>query len=252
MDKQARLLNNHWANLGQFPFQVAIRADSPISGTLTICSGALLNSIWVITSARCAVRSQVFHLRFNSVTHYTGGETRTSYEAHLHPNFNLQNNTNDVALIRIPQPVTGQNVRFVTLPPVTNQVVNITERVAFLTAWGRDLSGEFSPVLQYTYTHITNTNAVACRNLWDNQHQSNDNNRPNNDVICATILDLHSPRHRFCSGDSGSPLILQDNRVFTLVGLGIFNSHEDHCRNSTNLFTRISSVRNWIRSVSNV
>jgi len=249
----ARLVNDLWANVDQFPYQVSIRAESTAGGSLRICSGAVLSPTFVITSARCALRNQVFHLRFNSVTHYTGGDIKTSYDARIHPQYNPENSTNDVALIRINPPLHPQAARPIKLP---NQNVpaqslgDLNGRVAILTAWGRDLSGDFSPVLQYTWTQINNASTPVCRELFQNQHGSGQ--RIDDSVLCATEINAVRQRHRFCAGDNGSPLVVQTNDAFILVGLGVFNAHDDHCPNATTLFTNIASVRDWIRREASV
>lgn len=249
----ARLVNDLWANEDQFPYQVSIRAESPAGGSLRICSGAVLSTTFVITSARCALRNQVFHLRFNSVTHYTGGDTVTSHDARIHPLYNPQNSTNDVALIRISPPLHPSLTRPVRLPNPNVQAEalgDLNGRVAILTAWGRDLSGDFSPVLQYTWTQINNASSPACTELFQSQHGQGQ--RAGDSVLCATEINAVRQRHRFCAGDNGSPLVVQTNRDLILVGLGVYNAHEDHCPNATTLFTNIASVRDWIRREANL
>lgn len=201
----ARLANDLWANVGQFPFQVSIRAGSPSNGRFQIYSGAIISSNFVLTSARCALNNQEFHLRFNSVTHYTGGETQISYDARIHPNYNPQTFTNDVGLIRLPQALTSILTRRIELPTSAN--LNLDGRVAVLTAWGRDQSGETSPVLQYAWTHISLANAPRCRNLWSSNGQLPP--ASDNTAICATEIFEAQPPSRLCAGDSGSPLVVQ-------------------------------------------
>lgn len=251
-----RLVNSLWANENQFPYQVAIRAESAAGGSLRLCSGALINANFVITSARCVLRNQVFHLRFSTVTHYTGGITQTSHDARIHPLYNPQNNTNDVALIRLSTAIHQNAVPPVQLPNVSNpreSLGDLNGRVAILSAWGRDLSGDFSPVLQYTWTQINNATTPACRELWQQQGQGQQQGRiPDQSILCATDISGRRQVNRFCSGDNGSPLVIQNNRAFILVGLGVSNSFDEHCPNATTLFTSIIAIREWIRREASV
>lgn len=187
-------------------------------------------------------------MRFNSVAHYTGGETQISYDARIHPNYNPRTFINDIGLIRVPQALTSIATRRIELPNTQN--VNLDGRVAVLTAWGRDQSGETSPVLQYAWTHISLATAQRCRNLWSSNGQLPPS--ADNTAICATEIFEAQPPSRLCAGDSGSPLVIQDGRNLLLVGIGIFNSFDTECRENTSLFTRISGVRDWIRRETSV
>lgn len=246
------LSHAHWANAAQIPYQVSIKSLSPSHGGITFCSGVILNSFWVLTTANCVVRSQMFFLRFNALTHYTNGQTQTSYDSHIHPFYNPHNHTNDVALIRLSEPLASVNTTVIALPTRAHGALNVTERLAVVSGWGRDVTGRLSPVLTYAYGQILNTNSAACREHWDGDNNSN--NRPTtqrNTHMCANLL-LNLTNRRECYGDRGSPIAIFEDRRWVLLGISIFEANESECHNSTNLYTRIFDVRDWISNITSI
>lgn len=235
------LFNDLWANTDQFPFHVSIRAVSANGVAPQVCSGAFITSHFVITSARCIARHQDVQLRLNSITHYTGGDVLTSREVFIHPDYNQQNSTFDVALIRIQNVVNALNVRHVELP---SSRLEIDGRVAVLTGWGRDTTGGASPVLQFAWTTIS-VDGPKCRSINTNGHSL----QP---IICATKILDPAQVYYSCLGDSGSPLVVQDGRKFVLVGVGNFNWNEKECSILSTEFTNIEAVRDWIRQHANI
>lgn len=236
----------HWANERQFPHHVVIQSQSHSGGRPVICSGALINFGWVLTTASCVIRSQVFSIRLGSITHYTNGETRDSYDIHIHPFFNHNNNTNDAALIRLPTPVSGQNNTVIALPTTAMNIINWSSRLAVVSGYGQDTAGALSPVLTFSYGQMLNTDSEQCR-----RHTRLPLNQATPFLRCANVL-VRQPFNQLCFGDRGSPLIVFEDRRWVLLGLSIYNSRDFECQQSTNLYTDVSSLRTWIAGVTNL
>jgi len=239
--ERAVLVNPQWANVGQFPYQVSITSQSSLTGETYVCSGTLISSFWVLTSASCVTQSQVYRLRFGAVTYYTGGAEQTSHEAYIHPFYNPNNNTNDVALIRIPSSsgIGTQLSSFIRLAAISQNNATLNSRVVSIPGWGRTVLGDISPVLQFGYGQILQYNHPNCNNRTG----------PGSPLLCATIF---SQSAKSCVVDSGSPLVIQISRTFQQVGVATFDSSSGNCKNSVSLFTNIYSVREWISNITSI
>lgn len=215
---------------------MSITSESSLTGTLTLCSGAVISFNWILTAARCVTQSQVYRIRFGAITHYTGGVVHTSNEAYIHPNFNPENNTYDAALIRFTS-VHSVYVTPVILPFAYQRDLNLTNRLATISGWGLLQSNWISPVLRYGYGQLIDNSNINCRRLIGNRQ----------DLLCAsTFNEIGSS----CPGDIGSPLVVQLNRTTVLVGITIFSSDQFVCNNTLNLFTNILDLRRWMSNVT--
>lgn len=232
------LFNDLWANANQFPFHVSIRGGTTHGSTFKIFSGVLIRNNFVLTTASAVVRSQEFQLRFNSITHYTGGTVQISHDARIHPNFNPQNNAFNVALIRFATALPNIQTIRIALPNPARPL-NLNNRLAVMTAYGRDSSNELSPVLQYAWTTINPNNATECRALLNNTPAGQS-------LLCGTTITKSRSKNRLCPGDSGSPLFVQEDRDLLLVGVGVSGSQDSACPTTTTLFTSITAVRDWL------
>lgn len=238
--------NPHWANERQFPHHVVIQSHSPRGGRPLVCSGALIDFSWVLTTASCVIRGQVFSLRIGTITHYANGETRDSFNIHIHPFYNHNNNTNDAALIRLPVSVSGINNTVIALPKAAMANKNWTSSLAVVSGYGIDSSNDLSPVLTFSYAQIINTNSDECR-----RHTRLPVNQITQQLRCANIFVRQSFNQR-CFGDRGSPLIIFYGSRWLLIGLSIHHSREIKCKQSTNLYTDVGLLRAWILRITNL
>lgn len=205
-----------------------------------VCSGSIIGRVWVLTSATCVIRSQVFRVRYGSVTYYTGGNAQISHDAHIHPEFSPENRSNDVALIRLPQAIVLRDVAQIGLPNVSFNSTRFEGNLVRISGWGVTRSNQISPILQYDYGHLLPNSHSKCTRNWNNLSI-----RPN--LLCATSFTASS---RACSGDTGSPLVVEIGRNRLIqIGVATFDADANVCNNGTTLYTRTSSVVSWINSI---
>lgn len=212
------------------------------SDNTALCSGSLISYQWVLTSATCIFHSNSFRLRFNTVTYYTGGnvQEQTTQEAYIHPHYDPINKRNDVALIRI---AANNHVSYtIRLLPQSLDNSHLKDQFTLISGWGLTRSNDVSPVLQFGYGRINSNSHFNCINNWKG-------GEIHAEMLCATFYQQTS---RSCAGDTGSPLAIRINRVWYQVGIAVFNANENICQNSTSLFTRISSVTDWIVNITGI
>lgn len=226
----------NWAEEDQFPWQVSIKAQSIPNRGPVFCSGTIVTSYWVLTSATCISRASIFEIRYDSILHYTGGRVFTSYEAYIHPFFNASNNQNNVALIYSPSlPASNRQILFL---PRSLGYPDLTRNTTVVVGWGRSSSlQQISPLLQFAYGQVAQKS--ACRYNWNGTADDR------NDILCVGFR-----TQRRCAGDTGSPLLVQKQRVWYLVGVAAFDAGLDICQHSLTLFSPLYTFRQWVANVT--
>lgn len=220
---------------GQFPFQVSIVSRSPRTGRMFICSGAIINSGWVLTSATCVSQSTQYEVRFNSVNFYTGGVVTTSRVGHVHPQYDSVSQLNNLGLI---QAYTYSAAAINLLP--TEMGSQLYLRKAFVVGWGL-LHNDISPVLQLAWGRTLEPEDPICKHNFNNV-------AVNTNRLCATFSGQPG-----CAGDTGSPLIIDVNHTIWLIGVSSFDAQYKGCEKSTSLFSGLTSdAREWIREMAGV
>jgi secreted trypsin-like serine protease len=107
-ESQARIFGGSEAPIDAFPWMVSIRLDA-LNQLVHLCGGAIVSDSFVLTAASCVQQAVVFNSLFSinagihSVTNgnETTGQLRRISQAILHPNYNSQNNLNNIALVRV-------------------------------------------------------------------------------------------------------------------------------------------------------
>lgn len=235
---QNRIANGLTAFETQFPYLVSIRSPSHNGGS-THCGGSIISSSWVLTAAHCTNNRFQFNLRFGSNNMLSGGVSQVSFWAVKHPNFHSTYLTSDIALIRIPSPLTmSQSIAFIRLP-TTRQIEELyVGKQLIVPGWGETAprSGAM-PLLRWLYTRVISNEqcslSFGVRSIV--RH-----------VVCT--LGYSSPANQgACSGDSGGPLVLIENDgVPTQIGVVAF-AHKGGCNvGYPNGHMRTGSFLDWI------
>jgi len=91
------------ATLGQFPWQVVILIDSS-----SLCGGSLILNDWVLTAAHCALGRTNFKVHYGIIDWTTAPSTqiKDTQVKYVHESYNTNNLNNDIALLKLPSPVT--------------------------------------------------------------------------------------------------------------------------------------------------
>ncbi|KAI9579324.1 hypothetical protein GQX74_004796 [Glossina fuscipes] len=206
------------ANFGDYPWQVALLTTADIY----IGSGALLTSQHVLTAAHKVhnIPEKSFKVRVGewdaaSTNEPVPAQDVSVSKVYVHPNFNKNNLQNDVAILKLVNPVslvTKSTVGTVCLPTIPLK----QGQRCYVAGWGKS---DFGPT--GAYQSIQREVQVPVL--------SNDN--------CQTALRKTRLGSRFilnnlsficaggevgkdaCTGDGGSPLVCENNGIWYVLGL---------------------------------
>ncbi|XP_063923859.1 chymotrypsin BI-like [Zophobas morio] len=221
-----RIFNGEPATKGQFPWQVGLYI--PRNTGLTFCGGSLISDTWVLTAAHC-LADAFFSIRILLGTLKSTGDDPDQIELHSQEylynyDFDPWSYENDVALIKLPEPVVFTD--YIQPILLASEEVDAGTGVTII-GWGDTGDGVRSSVL--TYSNVTV--AETCKDIG---------------TVC-TDSDPDSDAQNICGGDSGGPLVLN---AFTYpVHIGITSFYSGACeRGGYGGFTSTAYVREWIKT----
>ncbi len=230
------------ALITDFPWQVYVEA-----GNLR-CGGSIIAPNWILTAAHCTrddagntiPASQVsIKAGANNPFNATDGTTYQSID--VIPNASYNDNTleNDIALIRLRDPVNLPNARPVKM--INNQDVSdgATDPgvMAWVTGWG--------------LTHInpnvfpTSLQKVQLPIITISQASTVWKSIPPTDIMAGFL----NGNKDACSGDSGGPMVVPVLDEYKLAGIVSWGSAD--C-NTYGAYTRVSLFAEWIRSKTGI
>ncbi|KAK8405229.1 hypothetical protein O3P69_001653 [Scylla paramamosain] len=228
--KSSRIVGGEEATPHSWPHQVALFIDN-----MYFCGGSLISNEWVLTAAHCAdgagfidVVMGAHNIRQNEPSQVS----MTSRDFFTHEHWNSFLLTNDLALVRLPSPVTfNDNIQAVKLPSSDVSVGDLVTP----TGWGRpsDSASGISDVLrQVTVPVISNEDCNAVYGI------------VGSGVVCIDGAGGHST----CNGDSGGPL----NKGGRTYGITSFGSAAGCEKGYPAAFTRVYHYLDWIQEKTGV
>ncbi|KAH8236844.1 hypothetical protein KR026_012584 [Drosophila bipectinata] len=200
---QSRVINGENASLGEAPYQISLQG---MYGE-HICGGCIVDEYHVLTAAHCVYGYNPSYLRVATGTvEYQKPDALYTVEEHwIHCNYNSPSYYNDIALIRLNEPIVfNEYTQPAKLP--TEPLANGT--TLLLTGWGStELWGDSPDVLQKAY--LTHVDYPTCQAIMSNDPL----NGP------CHVCTLTSGGQGACHGDSGGPLV-SNGILYGLVNWG--------------------------------
>ncbi|XP_053641246.2 trypsin-7-like [Cherax quadricarinatus] len=232
----------------EFPWLVGLQFNNK---TIYTCGGSIINNLYILTAGHCLYDLETSQLRdptcirvgiadHNQASHQDDvpGVTRlVNIQGYsIHPNYNLFNITDDIALVKLAQPLdlsSHREIRSVCLPPNDNQTYQGLTATA--AGWGyvTENSTTQPDVLRQAGITILDP---TCQNKTVNFVTITQN------MLCAGEVQGGVDA---CLGDSGGPLTVTQGGRHIIVGITSFG--EGCARpNIPGVYTRVSKYLPWI------
>ncbi|XP_059477130.1 brachyurin-like [Neocloeon triangulifer] len=233
---EKQIIGGRKAQQKKFPWQIHLNADDS-----WVCGGSIISKNWVVTAAHCVDGGTSFVISAGGIditSNETGEIVQTSTEAIVHEAYDATNITNDIGLIKLPNPYTlSTNIFFIKLPSMAEASKTFVN--ALLTVSGYGMTRNTGPASNYlSFIDVKVISNTACSNSFGAPIPSTN--------ICTAKYDFK----QICSGDSGGPLVQKRADGHVLIGIVSFSG--DICTESPAGFTRVTSFLGWISSQTNI
>uniref|UniRef100_A0A0C9QGD9 Acrosin n=1 Tax=Fopius arisanus TaxID=64838 RepID=A0A0C9QGD9_9HYME len=229
-----RIVGGRTSQPQAWPFLVAVYRDGYFH-----CGAVILDQLWIMTAAHCVNghKTHYYEIQAGLLRRYSYSPMAQSRRArHIipHPAYNRATMHNDIALIKLDEPLHFNRwIRPTCLPQNTSNLDPAPQTNCITIGWGSTMEhGPDPDDLREVQVPILTT----CKHLVDR----------NNDHICAGVSEGGKDA---CQGDSGGPLMCQHptsgpSQWYTA---GIV-SHGEGCArpNEPGVYTRVSKHKDWI------
>lgn len=236
--------HGHAATARQFPWHVSIvRPDTDGSKLVHVAGGVVIAPKYVLTVAHVVRPVKEYHLRFNSVKLWSGGETQVSHKAIIHPKYNEATLENNIAIIVLPQSLALSRkspIQAARLPCSNDVQPTLTGQRARLSGHGMNEDNEISSRLRFVDLQIIDN--LSCSAFYRDRITSN--------TLCA--VGWFSRRANACGGDSGGALSIRHNDAWLPVGLTSFGALDRCTQGFPSGYTRLANYVQWIEKETNI
>mmetsp|Transcript_10298 Transcript_10298/g.21641 ORF Transcript_10298/g.21641 Transcript_10298/m.21641 type:complete len:488 (-) Transcript_10298:45-1508(-) len=214
-----RIINGTPASAGEFPFAVYG----------VFCGGVLISDRFVLTAAHCTfgINSPLL-LDVVDVSNTNQGEAFVVAQRYLHPSWNDVTLEYDFQLLLLNRATSVRPARLNANATVESGAQTVA------IGWGVTETGRTSSVLMEATLPVRSNR--ACRAEYSSEFVRDV-------MVCAGVLDGSADS---CSGDSGGPLLLENDLVVGITSFGPFPCAQE---GRTGVYARVSAAVPWINGV---
>ncbi|XP_057601571.1 vitamin K-dependent protein C isoform X2 [Hippopotamus amphibius kiboko] len=233
-----RLVNGQEARWGDSPWQV-ILLDSKKK---LACGAVLIHISWVLTAAHCLDQRKKLTVRLGEYDLRRREKWEVDLdikEVLIHPNYTKSTSDNDIALLRLAQPVTlSQTIVPICLPDSGLSERELTQagQETVVTGWGYRSEAKRNRTSILNFIKVPLVSHNTCVLAMQNKISEN--------MLCAGVLG--DPRDA-CEGDSGGPMVVSFRGTWFLVGLVSWGEGCGRLQNY-GVYTKVSRYLDWIHS----
>jgi hypothetical protein len=236
--EQTKITGGTNAAISDFPWQVYY-----VSGNF-LCGGSIIGDTWVVSAAHCTRNNDGSSIPAVNMSIKVGatspqvasnGKTYLISNVIVHSGYNSQSLENDIALLKISEPINFPNatpIKLISPYDVSNGAID-PGVMSWVTGWGlTSVTPQILPsVLQKVQLPIV-SNAQAAT-VWGSI--------PGTDIMAGYL----NGNKDACSGDSGGPLVVPVFDGYKLAGIVSWGSN--NC-NTYGAYTSVSDLETWIRT----
>lgn len=235
---QPRVVGGAPASITSTPWQVAL-----FIGGSSLCGGSLISATWVLTAAHCVAGSPNPSVIAGtaSLPARTAANELPVVRTIIHPQYDSNRYTADLALIELAQPITpSDQVRIVALPTGQDpQSWPAAGTSALVSGWGATSfgGGSVADLRQATVQVLVGPGGGACGDYGSGY-----------DVQATICAGSAQGGIDTCQGDSGGPLVVDVAGTPTLAGV---TSVGNDCAQAAfpGIYSRVTTYLDWIRSL---
>ncbi|TGZ58392.1 hypothetical protein CRM22_009673 [Opisthorchis felineus] len=249
VSKIARLIGGMPVTLGQWPWVVSLWDSGEFK-----CGASVLNKNWLLTAAHCFVKDftpSTWHAVVGDLLldRFDAQEQRVDVkQIHIHPGYRSRGRyDNDIALIELKSPIIyGRTAIPICLESPDSQTSveadaleansNVT---CYIAGWGRSETQAVSNELRQLKLSFLNLAQCNETEAYKGKLTSS--------MLCAGYM---SGGKDSCKGDSGGPLMCQEEKSGRWFQLGIVSFGKQCAAPGTpGLYSRVSVFLDWIKSL---
>ncbi|CAH0731266.1 unnamed protein product, partial [Brenthis ino] len=225
----SRIIGGSLSSVGQHPHMAGLLIRLT-TGAMSMCGSTLLTNTRAVTAAHCWTtrvhQGTAIVVVLGSVNLYVGGTRVNANNIQMHPNYNMDNYNNDVAVITMPWVTYTNNIRNIPMASGSNSFAG---QNAVTAGFGliADVNGQTDRLHHVTLQVITNADCVRFYGA--------------SAVLGSTLCTSGAGGGNICTGDSGGPLVL-NNQLIGITSFGAIRCEAG----SPSGFARVTSFNNWI------
>ncbi len=238
----SKIIGGTDASISDFPWQVYYESGN------FMCGGSIIAGNWIVTAAHCTENedgspipvSEMF-IKAGATNPYNvhEGERYQVSQVILHEDYNSRTLANDIALLKLKDPVVVPNARPIKLVTADDAREGATDPgvISWVTGWGlTDISPE---VLPYTLqkVQLPIVSRLQASTVW--------RSIPDNFIMAG----YRDAARDACNGDSGGPMVVPVSGEYRLAGITSWGSED--C-DTYSAYTEISAFEEWIRTKTGI